>query len=296
MLEKIDAKYEEHEAKGKELQQEISLREAKISKLTSQLESSDAAARAVEAEKRELEEILTRTKEELSVATEKLNTFANEKSERELMMRSDEETEKMISLLKEQVQSLEVSRAELKYELDNAKDEANRLKNTANCLQEQQTSAMAEKDLELKQMMDAMTDQENLTTEKLEKLQKELDSREIKAKEMEERIEETLLEKRSLSSSLEQKTAELIQMNNKNLELENVCEKLKQEKENVEDRLALQSSKLEEMSSEKARLFEEIQNVKDELEMTKSHAAEQMTDIEGVQVQVRSCFFVCVCH
>ena len=289
-LEKIDAKNEEHEAKVKELQQEVSSSEAKISKLTSQLESSDATARVVESEKRELEEILTRTQEELGIATEKSNTFANEKNERELMMRSDEETEKMISLLKEQVQSLEVSRAELKCELENAKDETNRLKNTANCLQEQQTSAMTEKDLELKQMMDAMRDQENLAMEKLEKLQKELDSRETKAKEMEERIEETLLERRSLSSSLEEKTAELIQLNNRNLELENVCEKLKQEKENVEDRLALQSSKLEDMSSEKARLCEEIQNIKDELEMTKSHAAEQMTDNEGVQVRVRSCF------
>ena len=174
LLEKMNEKKDELEATIEELWNEISTREETISKLSSQLESSSAVVRATENKKLELEEMLAHAKEERNSVVEKLNAVATEKVEREAMVKSNEEDEMVISVLKEEVQSLEASNSEIKSALENAEDEYSQLKNTVSCMEDQHASAMALKDSEYEQKVDAMRQLETITEQKMDKLQKEV--------------------------------------------------------------------------------------------------------------------------
>ncbi|XP_068751937.1 centromere protein F-like isoform X2 [Montipora capricornis] len=175
--EKVNEKKEELEGALEDLQREICEHKAQISKLSTELRSGDASLKALESEKREIQQLLERTKEELRNAVEKLNVVASENAEREVMVRSNQDSEKLIAELVDQVKLLEGSNAEIQSELDHAKDEIKQLEKNSYSMEEKHRSALAEKDFEFDHKMAAMKEQEIVAVEKMETLMKEKDQK-----------------------------------------------------------------------------------------------------------------------
>ena len=116
--------------------------------------------------------MLKHSKERFSYVEERLQTYVTDRDEKEVMARNEEESDKFVRILKEQVQCLEASKSELKSELDNTKNELSRLHDAYNSMEAERTSAMALKDSEIEQKNELLREKEQLavnsTTTKLE--------------------------------------------------------------------------------------------------------------------------------
>ncbi|KAL9973126.1 hypothetical protein ACROYT_G019542 [Oculina patagonica] len=285
LSEQMKQQKEELEARIEELRCEISTGQENVLELLGQMEGGEALVRSMETEKHEVEEMLKHTKEELCKAEEKLKSFASDRDEREVIMRSKEESEKVINILQEQIQSLEASKGELKSELEHTKVELTQLQDALNHIEAQHASAMSLKDSELDQKREMTNEKEQLAKHMIEKLQKDIDSCDERARVAETKIEDLLSEKQELCSMVDNNAAEVAQLSTKNDELEHACEELKQVKESMEDRLVRQKSELEEMSSEKATLEEELSVIKMQLEKAKEQSVENMQREEEAREQ-----------
>ena len=287
LSEQMNQQREESEARIEELRREICTAQDKMSELRGQVKSSETMYRGVETEKYVVEQMLKHAKEELCKAEEKLTSFVSDKDEREVMGRIKEESEKMISILQDQVQSLEASKGELKSNLEDAKKGVTDLQGALHCMEAEHTSAMALKDSELDETREKLKEKEQLANGLMEKLQREIDCCEGKVQEAERKIADLLSEKQERCSVLDKKTAEVAQLSAQNSELEHACEELKRVRESLEERLAKQSNELAEVSVKKGRLEEELCAVRMELEMTSKQSVDDMRKYEDDKGEVR---------
>lgn len=203
------------------------------------------------------------------------------------MGRIKEESEKMISILQDQVQSLEASKGELKSDLEDTKKELTDLQDNLRHMEAQHTSAMALKDSELDETREKVKEKEQLANNLVEKLQREIDCCQGKVQEAESKIADLLSEKQEWCSVLDKKTAEVAQLSTQNSELEHACEELKRVKESLKERLARQNNELAEVSLKKGRLEEELCVVRMELEMTSKQSVDDMRKHEEDKGEVR---------
>ena len=105
---------------------------------------------------------------------QKLKAIEVENVEREVTIRSNQDSEKLIAELKDEMKLLEVNKVELKTELDQAKADIKQLKNTVHSMEEQHSSALAMKDSDFERSTAAMKEQEVLAEKKMDELLKEV--------------------------------------------------------------------------------------------------------------------------